>query len=147
MSAPICQTVAPRRYVVLYDGHCRFCDAQSRKLTSWMRSGSVERRDFQRSGVPEQFPGLTWEACMERLHLVTPDGRVFAGAEAICRALTTLPIVGPLAWLYYTPGLRQLIDRVYAMIAARRYRWFGRAVAEGDCDGGTCSLHFGPGIR
>lgn len=143
MSASPRHTSAPAKYLVLYDGHCRFCEAQSRKLAGWMRPGSVERVDFQRPGELDRFPGLTWDACMEKMHLVTPMGQVFVGAEAICRALATIPILGQLAWLYYLPGVRRIFDRVYAMIAARRYRLMGRAMAAGSCEGGTCAVHFG----
>jgi predicted DCC family thiol-disulfide oxidoreductase YuxK len=133
----------PGRFVILYDGHCRFCTAGSRRLAAWMR-GAVEQADFQRPGVLERFPGLTHEKCMERLHLVAPDGRVFAGAEAIARAIATRPLLGKLAFLYFVPGLRQLIDVIYKLVAAHRYRIAGRSVAASECAGGTCAVHFPP---
>src|SRR4051795_13453425 len=117
----ILQTTPPGRFVILYDGPFRFCPAGSRRLAAWMR-GTVERADFQLPGVLERFPGLTHEKCMERLHLVAPDGRVFAGVEAIVRALATRPLLGRLAFLYFVPGLRQLLDGAYKVIAAHRYR-------------------------
>jgi len=140
----VLQTTPSGRFVMLYDGHCRFCTEGSRRLEAWMRRGSVERADFQLPGVLERFPGLTHEKCMERLHLVAPDGRVFAGVEAIVRALATRPLLGRLAYLYFVPGLRQLFDGLYKVIAAHRYRLMGRAVAAGGCEGGTCSIHFPP---
>ncbi len=141
MSVATLRTEPPGRYVVLYDGHCRFCTAGARKLLGWMGKVDVELADFQTPGVLERFPGLTYEKCMERLHLVTPDGRVFAGAEAVARAAGTRPVLGKVALVYFVPGLRQLLDRLYRIIAAHRYRLMGRAVAAGACQGGTCSLH------
>jgi predicted DCC family thiol-disulfide oxidoreductase YuxK len=108
-----------------------------------MWSGNVELVDFQLPGTLDRFPGITHDACMERLHLVRPDGRVFGGVEAIVHALATIPIAGRLAYLYYLPGLRWLLDHVYELIAANRYRILGRVVAEGGCEGGTCALHLG----
>ena len=105
-----------------------------------MRRRAVERADFQQPGVLARFPGLSYEACMERLHLVAPDGRVFGGAEATAQALATRSVVGRLAYLYYLPGLRLLLDKLYKLIAANRYRLFGRTAA-GPCEGGTCALH------
>ncbi len=129
------------RHAILYDGHCRFCTAGARKLALLMRRGSVELVDFQQPGALDRFPGISYEACMERMYLVTPDGRVFGGAEAIAQALATLPGVGRLALLYYVPGIRQLLDRLYRLIAANRYRIMGRAVAAGECADGTWALH------
>jgi len=129
---------------MLYDGQCRFCTAGAQRLEAWMRRGSVERADFQQPGTLGRFPGLSYEACMERLYLVAPDGRLFGGVEAIVQALATRRILGRLAYLYYVPGLRQLLDLLYRVVAANRYRLLGRRVAAGECEGGTCSLHVHP---
>src|SRR5207249_6840241 len=95
----------------------------------------------QQPGALDRFPDLSYAACMERLHLVAPDGRRFAGAEAVAQAVATIPVIGRLALLYYLPGVRPLLDRLYRLVAANRYRILGRAVAAGECPGGTCALH------
>ena len=135
-------TTPPGRYFVFYDGQCQFCQAASKRLLRLARPGAVERVDFQVPGALDPFPGLTHEACMKQMYLVTPDGRLYGGFEAAVRAVATRPIVGWLAFLYYLPGLRQVLDMLYAWIAARRYRILGRAVAAGECSGGRCALHF-----
>lgn len=129
------------RSVVLYDGHCKFCTAGAKKLAALARPGTLDLVSFQEPGALDPFPGLTHEACMRQLHLVTPDGRVYGGFEAAVQALVTRPLLGLLARAYYLPGLRQLCDALYRRIAANRYRILGKAVAAGACDGGTCSLH------
>jgi predicted DCC family thiol-disulfide oxidoreductase YuxK len=144
MSA-ILHTTPPGRYVLLYDGHCRFCTEGSQRLEGWMRRGSVERADFQQPGDLDRFPGLTHAMCMERLHLVAPDGRVFAGVEAIVRAAMTRPFLGVVALLYFVPGFRQLLHGLYRIVAANRYRLMGKAVGAGHCEGGTCALQFSKG--
>jgi predicted DCC family thiol-disulfide oxidoreductase YuxK len=77
------------------------------------------------------------------MQLVTPEGRVYQGAEAAVRAFATRRIVGLAAYLYYVPGLRHLLDWLYGRVAANRYRIMGKAVA-GECAGGTCALHLPP---
>ncbi len=129
------------KYIVLYDGRCKFCTAQLQNLIRLARPGAVEAVDFQLPGVLDRYPALSYEACMGAMHLVTPEGRVYKGFEAAVRAVATRPVLGLFAHIYYLPGLRQLIDQIYAVIAARRYRIMGQAVATGQCDGGTCSLH------
>jgi len=135
------RTTPPGRYVVLYDGHCRFCAAGSGRLLRLARAGAVERVDFQQPGALDRFPGVTYDACMAQMYLVAPDGRVYGGFEAAVRAVATRPL-GKLALLYYVPGVRLLCDLFYRLLAAYRYRLLGKAVAAGGCEGGTCSLHF-----
>jgi len=78
---------------------------------------------------------------MQAMHLVTPDGRVYKGFEGAVRAVATRPVLGWIAYAYYLPGLRQMIDWLYAFIAARRYRLFRRSGTTSECESGTCKLH------
>jgi predicted DCC family thiol-disulfide oxidoreductase YuxK len=133
--------------VVLYDGQCKFCTAGSQQLLSLARRGIVERVDFQQAGALDPFPGLTHEACMKAMQLVTPAGRIYTGFEAAVQAVATRAVIGWLAYIYYLPGLKQLLDLLYGLVAANRYRLMGKAVAVGGCEGGTCSLHTRPRPR
>ncbi|HXG11423.1 MAG TPA: DUF393 domain-containing protein [Gemmataceae bacterium] len=135
-------TAPPGRTVVLYDGHCRFCIVGMKRLLALARPGALEALSFQEPGILDRFPGVTREACMRQMILVTPDGRVFGGFEAVVQALATRPVLGWIARLYYVPGVRLLCDLLYALVAANRYRILGRAGQGGECEGGTCALHF-----
>ena len=135
------RTAALGKYVVLYDGRCPFCTRQSQRLTGLAQPGLVDTVDFQQPGVLNRFPGLTQERCMKAMHLVTPDGRVFRGPEAIVRALATRPVLAWIAPLYYLPGLRQLLNGFYAFLATNRYRFWGKTLPPGDCPGGICEIH------
>lgn len=127
------------KIVVLYDGQCRFCTSSAKKLVRLAGKSRVDTLSFQDEGVIERFPGLTYDALMKRMHVVTPDGRVYAGAEAVTRVLAELPIMGKLAFGYYVPGIRQLAELAYDTVAKNRYRIAGKS---GTCDeGGTCHLH------
>jgi predicted DCC family thiol-disulfide oxidoreductase YuxK len=122
--------------IVLYDGRCRFCVAQAARLHRLARRGTIETRDFHEPGALALHPELTPELCNAALQLVTPGGRRFAGVEGVVRALATRRWLAPLVFLYYVPGLRQLADALYRLVAANRYRLGGR-VAD-DCDTGAC---------
>jgi predicted DCC family thiol-disulfide oxidoreductase YuxK len=76
---------------------------------------------FQKPGVPAAH-GLTYAQCEAAAWAITPEARRYRGAGAINMALsvalgTRLPL-----WLYAIPGLRQLQDGVYAVIARIRSR-------------------------
>lgn len=131
----------PERAVILYDGHCRFCKGQMKNLLELGKRSELEPVSFHDEGVLDRYAGLTYEACMEAMHLVTPAGRVYVGMEAAVRAILTRPILGAFAWFYYVPGIRHAMDALYAWIAKRRYEVAGREVAKDGCDGGTCTVH------
>jgi predicted DCC family thiol-disulfide oxidoreductase YuxK len=77
---------------------------------------------------------------MKAMHLITPNGRVFRGAEAIVQALATRRLFAWVALIYYLPGLRQIMNGLYAFVAANRYRFWGKTVL-GECESGSCRLH------
>jgi predicted DCC family thiol-disulfide oxidoreductase YuxK len=140
------RTNPPGKYVLVYDGLCRFCTAGAHRFVRWMGRVDVELLDFQKPGALDRFPGLTHDLCMKAMQLVTPDGHVYSGFEAAVRAFATRRLTGWVAYLYYVPGLRQLLNWLYAKVAANRYRIMGKAVAAGECEGGTCALHL-PGLK
>jgi protein-S-isoprenylcysteine O-methyltransferase Ste14/predicted DCC family thiol-disulfide oxidoreductase YuxK len=135
------RTTPPGRYAVLYDGSCKFCTLGVEKLLRLARGGAIEKLSFQEPGVLDQFPGVSPAACMRQMYLITPDGHVYGGFEAAVQAVATRRPLGWIAFAYYLPGVRLLLDCVYALIATNRYRLMGKMLAAGECEGGTCALH------
>src|SRR5262249_52873378 len=128
------RTTPPGRGGVLYDGPCKFCTAGSERLLRLARPRAAAGGGFQQPRGLERFPGVGHAACMEQMHLMTTDGRVWAGFEAAVRAVATRPLLGWPALAYYLPGVRLLCDLFYRLLAASRYRLLGKAVAAGACD-------------
>ena len=85
----------------------------------------------------DRFPGVTHAACMDAMHVVDTDGRVYAGPEAFVRVLVHRRPIGLAAYVYYVPGLRWCFDLGYRVIAANRYR-----LAKDKCEDGSCAVHF-----
>jgi predicted DCC family thiol-disulfide oxidoreductase YuxK len=127
--------------VILFDGLCRFCTRQSRRIVSLARPGKVEAVNFQEDGVLDRFPGITHEACMKAIHLVEADGRISQGPEAIIRAISTRPIFRWLPAIFWIPGARPVLNWLYKVVASNRYRIWGRTSSSLECEGGTCHLH------
>jgi predicted DCC family thiol-disulfide oxidoreductase YuxK len=135
---PYALFVSSQAMTVLYDGECRFCTRSAHTIQQRFGRERVALENFQEPGALQHYPGVTHAAAMKKMHVVTADGQVFAGAEAIARIVATVRFVGWLAYLYYVPGIKQLADLGYALIARYRYKLFGRSEA---CEGGTCHLH------
>lgn len=83
------------------------------------RRGRVTTVPFQKPGVPEAH-GLTLAECEAAAWAVAPDGRRYRGAAAINAALAWALGRPFLLRLYALPGLRQIQDGVYALVAALR---------------------------
>lgn len=122
------------RPVLLYDGRCRFCVAQATRLARWTGE-RIRLESFRDPEVLARYPGVTLAACETGMQLVEADGRITSGAEAGARALGRRPGLAPLARLYFVPGLRQLLDRGYAIVVRNRFR------LGGTCDDDACGIH------
>jgi predicted DCC family thiol-disulfide oxidoreductase YuxK len=125
--------------VLVFDGDCRFCQAQVRRLGRWA-GPQLAPLPLQKPGLLSAL-GIDHAVAMRAMQLVTQQGLIFEGVEAVVQALRKRALLGPLLKLYYLPGLRQLADLGYRLIARYRYRLMGRAIARGECDG-SCALHF-----
>ncbi|WP_426751591.1 thiol-disulfide oxidoreductase DCC family protein [Myxococcus sp. Y35] len=132
----VLHTTPPGHDVILYDGHCRLCSGAARRLQRMLGASGTRLRSFRDEGVLAAFPGVTADRCERAMQLVLPEGRVVEGLEAVVLALGRRPL-GRLLRVYYLPGLRQLLDVLYRLVARYRFRIAGR-----QCPDGACALHF-----
>jgi hypothetical protein len=72
--------------------------------------------DLQVPHALMRYPGIHRDAVARGPLLVMPDGRVFAGMDAVARILLLRPWLAPLALLHFVPGAR-------ALVAALWRRW------------------------
>ncbi|MGH7530020.1 MAG: thiol-disulfide oxidoreductase DCC family protein [Gemmatimonadales bacterium] len=113
--------MAPDRPTLVYDGECGICRRAVRVLRRWDRAGVLRLVPFQDEAAVAHL-GIPLPALAAAMHLVLPDGRVYAGADAARPILRLLP--PPRRWmapLFRVPGVLPLARRVYAWIAARRH--------------------------
>jgi len=108
------------RATLIYDGECGFCREAVALVARWDRQHRVELVPFQDEAKLAAF-SLPLPALAAAMHLVLPDGRVLAGADAAADLLRLLPGKRWLAWVFAVPGVLPLARRVYAWIARRRH--------------------------
>lgn len=121
--------------VLVYDGDCGFCSASVAFARRWVKPRcdieAGQRAELDALGVTRQR--AEYEALW-----VTPDGRVYGGAQAVARALLSAgggwAVAGALLRL---PPLRWAAHGVYRVIARNRHR----------LPGGTPACAVPPGRR
>jgi predicted DCC family thiol-disulfide oxidoreductase YuxK len=125
----------PQADVVIFDGQCRFCTAQVRRLAGWDSRGRLAYLSLHDPQVAERYPDLSHEQLMQAMVVVDPKGCRHIGADAIRRVSTQLPRLWCLAPLLNIPGSLPLWQFLYRQVAKRRYK------IAGTCEDGTCRLH------
>jgi predicted DCC family thiol-disulfide oxidoreductase YuxK len=114
-------TQRPQHLSLVFDGTCGFCTRSVRLLKVLDRNRRVAVVPFQKPGIPASV-GLTLEECEATVWAIAPDGRRYRGAEAVNASVaaalgTAVPLL-----LYYLPGIRQLQDFIYSVVASNRSR-------------------------
>ena len=130
-------TDRPEADILIFDGECRFCTAQIRRLHAMDTRDRLAYLSLHDPETSRRWPELTYDELMDHMVLVDGSGRQHAGAAAFRYLSRKLPRLWWLAPLMHIPGSLPLWQFIYRQIAKIRYR-FGRVEA---CEGG-CSLHF-----
>ena len=110
----------PSVWTFYYDGDCGFCTKTVRWLGKLDVSQRVKWADFRALEVPP--PGLSWEDLDAAAYLDCGDGRQRAGFYAFRSLTLKLPLLFPLAPLFWVPGMGIVGTRVYRWVAGNRYR-------------------------
>jgi predicted DCC family thiol-disulfide oxidoreductase YuxK len=114
--------IAPRSVALIYDGACGRC----RGAVAWIRVRDSEKCfefvPYQSAELDQRFPQVSREAYARAMHLVFPDGRVFAGADALPPILDRLPGWRVAGHVLGRRGLRPLNRALYRWIARTRNR-------------------------
>jgi predicted DCC family thiol-disulfide oxidoreductase YuxK len=127
----------PGADVVIYDGRCRICTAQIRRLPWWDCQRKLSYLSLHDPEVARRWPDLSFDRMMQEMVIVDRYGNRHWGPEAIrylSRRLRRLWWASP--FLYF-PGSMFLWRPLYRFVARNRYRLSGGPA----CDEGTCELH------
>lgn len=127
----------PSADVVIYDGHCRLCVAQVRRLALWDSRRRLTFLSLHDAEVRRRFPDLSHDALLANMYVVDAAGARHRGAAAIRHLSRRLPRLYALAPLLHIPGSLPLWQWLYQQVARRRYG-FGRVES---CENGACHRH------
>lgn len=108
--------------VLIYDSECSLCCG----CMNWIKSYAPGTDTFefiacQSEERKSRFPNIGEDACMDILHLVTPDGRILTGDKSLPEILCNLRHFRWLAIFFKIPVISSLSYFVYRRIANNRY--------------------------
>ncbi len=114
------------RPILIYDGHCGFCEI----WVNYWRSVTGERVGYSSSQeVAEQYPEISVEQFRRSVWLVYPNGRRVSGAAAAFELMAHAPGKAWPLWLYnHFPGFGIVTELSYRIIAEHRsfFYWITR---------------------
>jgi predicted DCC family thiol-disulfide oxidoreductase YuxK len=103
---------------VLYDDDCGFCKRLLSKFLLWDSHRRLRPVALQDPEADRLLDGMEPERRMASWHLVTEDGQVYSGGEAVAPLLRMLPGGSAPAWAAARTPVT--MDRAYRWVAANR---------------------------
>ena len=111
--------------IILFDGVCNLCERSVQTVLRHDPTGYFHFASLQGAAGQQLLQQYGLHGNDMKSFVLIENGKAYTRSTAalrVCRNLT-----GPLRWLYpfiFLPAF--LRNRVYDLIAANRYRWFGR---------------------
>jgi predicted DCC family thiol-disulfide oxidoreductase YuxK len=130
--------VADARLTVLYDADCAFCTWTVRQLARIDRAARLRLLPLQEAserGSTFATVAATYPL-PEVIHVVGPDGSVYAGGDALIEVFGRLPGGGVVRAWSRLPGARALAGAGYRVVARNREA-LGRAIR---ATGASCDV-------
>jgi predicted DCC family thiol-disulfide oxidoreductase YuxK len=106
---------------VYTDGQCGFCSWARSLVEPYDTDRRIEFRDFNDPAVASETP-YSDEQLAREMHVLTPEGKWFAGFHGWMAVLRVLPRRRWLARLLSVPPFRWIGPLLYRFVAANRYR-------------------------
>ena len=122
------------RDLVLYDGHCRFCQANMKLLRKLDRGRRLSYLSLHEPEAANCVADIAPADVLREMYVVTENKR-YGGIDAVRHLTRRLPLLWWLAPILHFPGTRRLWGGLYRKVARNRFL-FGRA----SCENGICSL-------
>ncbi|HWW01639.1 MAG TPA: DUF393 domain-containing protein [Candidatus Acidoferrum sp.] len=113
---------------VLFDADCRLCRTLANRCGPLLRRRHLDLVPLQTPWVRKRL-GLNDTELFAEMRLLTQDGAVYGGADALLAIARQIWWAKPVCWLACVPGVTPVLRKVYALFARHRY-----------CLGRTCTV-------
>jgi predicted DCC family thiol-disulfide oxidoreductase YuxK len=115
--------------LVLYDPECPLCLRFKQGLEYLDKNLCfISAREDE---IYVEFPELSRQACLEKIHLITEEKKILVGPEVVDYLVQRLPGVSKLAWLLENDQGKKIKDYFYQKVEELRQL---SQKNENDCD-------------
>jgi glyoxylase-like metal-dependent hydrolase (beta-lactamase superfamily II)/predicted DCC family thiol-disulfide oxidoreductase YuxK len=133
VEASAAQLPAHGMYRVLYDGQCEICQA----CVSWLKALDLEKRTvclpISADVLSSVDSRLSMEDCLRQLHVVTPEGEILVGWDAVANLARLFRPTWLIGALVVRFPIRNAGRLLYGFVARNRY-------SLSKCRGGACTV-------
>ena len=109
-------------YYLIYDDTCDICSTAVRRVKKLDHRGEVDLVPISEASRLKNFDLPSVDDLKEEIHLITPTGKIIAGADAIGYLAMVLPRTRTWGRFISLPGIRQVARFFYRIIARNRHR-------------------------
>jgi predicted DCC family thiol-disulfide oxidoreductase YuxK len=114
-------TKEKERATLIYDGNCPICSGTVKWIRENEEEGAFEMLPCQSDRMDLEYPEVKRDACMQAMHLVLPDGKVFVGERAMPEIFLRLKRYRFAVTFFKLPGAQTFSRIAYRWFADRRY--------------------------
>jgi predicted DCC family thiol-disulfide oxidoreductase YuxK len=105
---------------IFFDTQCQLCVTLARRLTPLLHRYHFALAPLQGSWVREKL-GLSEEDLLSEMRLLTSNGLLYGGADALLAIAKCIWWAKPFYWFGRLPLIKSALRRAYAWVARRRY--------------------------
>ncbi|KZZ82612.1 MULTISPECIES: DUF393 domain-containing protein [Bacillaceae] len=113
------------KHVVFYDAQCPLCFHLKKFLSSLDWQCKIKWSSVQ-TIEETPFAFLRDRPLLEKIHMITRDEEVLAGAHALREIFLAMPLTRPLGIIMYIPFVIKAAEIIYSQVSTSRFKWFGR---------------------
>lgn len=109
-------------WFLIYDDHCQICNTGVGKIRRLDKTGLVKLIPLSDPQLPFEFTMPSKVEMQNQMHLISPDRKVYKGADAIARVAEIFPESKLAGKIISFPLIRPIARLIYGLVAKNRLR-------------------------
>ncbi len=102
--------------ILLYDSECGLCNRFKKALEFLDTKKRIEFRSIHETEVYVQYPELDKDHCLDEIHLIDKNKKIYRGGEVIEFLIKIYPGVEKIAWLLDSDSAKRAMDAFYGRL-------------------------------
>jgi len=111
-----------KQWYLIYDDNCEICNLGVEKVKELDKTQLIKLVPLSNPQVPPGLKLPTKEEMQKHMHLMSPDGQIYKGADAIALVASIFPESKFVGKLISFPLFRPIARLIYAIVARNRMK-------------------------